>query len=111
MTRQRALPILIAAALAVLAACAPTTLPGADDAAVAELQRTADVIYHRMEHGFLETGAYTTNVLINVELPEWARWTLQEFAADGSSYRLLLTSTRLEGATWEVSPRGARRVA
>lgn len=111
MTRQRALPILIAAALAVLAACAPTTLPGADDAAVAELQRTADVIYHRMELGFLETGTYTTNVLVDLRLPEGARWTLQEFANDGSTYSLVLTSSRAEGASWQVSPRGVRRLS
>ena len=33
---------LFATVLAVLAACAPTTLPGADDETVNELQRTAE---------------------------------------------------------------------
>src|SRR5690554_7197037 len=45
-----------------LAACAPGAFGGAnpDDPAVAELQRAAEIIYHRMELGKLELGAYTT---------------------------------------------------
>jgi|SRR5690606_12527586 len=102
--------LLAVALVAFLASCVPSTLPGAGDETVAQLERTAQVIYHRMELGFLETGAYSTNVLVDVSLPEGARWTLQEFAQDGSTYRLVLTSSRLEGAAWEVSPRGVRRV-
>ncbi len=102
---------LLATVLAVLAACAPSTLPGADDATVSELDRTAQVIYHRMELGRLESGTYTTNVLVDLMLPEGAKWTLQEFANDGSTYRLSLTSTRLEGAEWQVSPSGVKRVS
>ncbi len=108
--RQGALLALLVTALAALAACAPTTLPGVDDAAVAELERTANVIYHRMELGRLESGTYTTNVLVDLQLPEGAKWTLQEFANDGSTYRLSLTSSRLEGVEWHVSPSGVRRV-
>ena len=59
-----------------------------------------------MELGHLEAGVYTTNALIDVKLPEGARWTLQEFASDGSSYVLTLTSSRLPGVGWRVSPRG-----
>jgi|SRR5690554_6315929 hypothetical protein len=110
MKRLPQLRVLLLAAVAALAACAPSTLPGAGDSAVAELERTANVIFHRMELGFLEGGAYTTNVLVDVQLPEGARWTLQEFAGDGSTYSLLLTSSRVEGVAWEVSPRGVRRV-
>lgn len=102
---------LFATVLAVLAACAPTTLPGADDETVNELERTAQVIYHRMELGRLESGTYTTNVLVDLLLPEGAKWTLQEFANDGSTYRLSLTSSRLEGAEWQVSPDGVRRLS
>ncbi|HEX7000723.1 MAG TPA: hypothetical protein VF164_03420 [Trueperaceae bacterium] len=110
-TRRSAALALFVSLLAVLAACAPTTLPGADDAAVAELERTAQVIYHRMELGRLESGTYTTNVLVDLQLPEGAKWTLQEFANDGSTYRLSLTSSRVEGAQWQVSPSGVRRVS
>ncbi len=111
MKRMRVSQVFVLAAFALLAACAPATLPGAGDEVTAELDRTANVIYHRMELGYLETGTYTTNVLVDLALPEGARWTLQEFANDGSTYSLLLTSSRAEGAAWEVSPRGARRTS
>src|SRR5690606_15326993 len=102
--------LLIALLLALLAAaCAPTTLPGADDAAVQELQTTAEILFHRMELGHLESGIYTTNVLVDAPIPEGARWTLQEFATDGSDYLLVLTSTRVEGVAWRVSPGGVAR--
>lgn len=99
---------LIAPLLLVLAACAPGAFgPGAStDPVAAELERTAQVLFHRMELGHLEAGVYTTNALIDVKLPEGARWTLQEFASDGSSYVLTLTSSRLPGVGWRVSPRG-----
>lgn len=92
----------------VLAACAPGAFgPAAsNDPVAAELENTAQVLYHRMELGHLETGVYTTNALIDVKLPEGARWTLQEFASDGSNYVLVLTSSRLPGQAWRVSPRG-----
>ena len=64
-----------------------------------------------MAIGFLETGAYTTNVLVDVQLPAGARWTLEAYARDGSSYRLRITSTQVPGIAWEVSPDGVRRVA
>ena len=93
----------------VLAGCAPGAFgPAASNDPVAvELERTAQVLYHRMELGYLETGVYTTNALIDVKLPEGARWTLQEFASDGSNYVLVLTSSRLPEQAWRVSPRGA----
>ena len=99
---------LAATLLLALAACAPGAFgpAAATDPVAAELERTAQVLYHRMELGHLETGVYTTNALIDVKLPEGARWTLQDFAADGSSYVLVLTSSRLAGAAWRVSPRG-----
>jgi|SRR5690606_804056 len=105
------LRLLLAAALLTLlaAACVPTTMPGADTAAVAELERTANVLYHRMELGYLDSGIYTTNVLIDAKLPEGARWTLQDFATDGSSYVLILTSSNLPDMAWRISPRGVSR--
>lgn len=108
--RRLRLLLLLTAALAV-SACAPTTLPGVDDAALSQMQRTADILFHRMEIGFLETGVYTTNVLIDAPLPEGARWTLQDFAPDGSSYVLVLTSSSLPEVAWNISPRGVRRSA
>jgi hypothetical protein len=101
------------AALALLlTACAPSAFPtiGTDPAA-AELRRTADILYHRMELGYLETGVYTTNALIDVSLPEGAKWTLLDFAQDGSSYALLLTSTRYPDAAWRITPRGVARAS
>ena len=98
-TRVAPLSLLAAAFILLAAACAPSTLPGADDAAVQELQTTAEVLYHRMELGYLESGIYTTNVLVDAPIPEGARWTLQEFASDGSDYLLVLTSTRVEGVS------------
>lgn len=104
------IPLLAAlVAVLVVAACAPTTLPGIDDAALARMERTADILYHRMELGFLESGVYTTNVLIDAPLPEGARWTLQDFAPDGSSYVLILTSASLPDLAWRISPRGVSR--
>lgn len=105
-------PLLVAlVAVLVVAACAPTTLPGIDDAALNRMERTAEILFHRMELGFLESGVYTTNVLIDAPLPEGARWTLQDFAPDGSSYVLFLTSTNLPDLAWRISPRGVSRTA
>ncbi len=101
------------ALVGLLGACAPGAFgPGAaTDPVATELERTAQVLYHRMELGRLETGVYTTNALIDVKLPEGARWTLQEFATDGSSYVLVLRSSRLPSTAWRVSPRGVSRFA
>ncbi len=99
------------AAVAIIAACAPTTLPGIDDAALERMERTADILFHRMELGYLESGVYTTNVLIDAPLPEGARWTLQDFAPDGSNYVLILTSANLPDLAWRISPRGVSRTA
>lgn len=104
----RLLLVVLALVLAATA-CVPTTMPGADAEAVAELERTANILYHRMELGFLDNGIYTTNVLIDAALPEGARWTLQDFANDGSSYVLVLTSTKVPGVAWRISPRGVSR--
>jgi hypothetical protein len=108
----RARLALVAAAIGLLAAaCVPTTMPGADAGVVAELERTANILFHRMELGYLDSGIYTTNVLIDAQLPEGARWTLQDFATDGSSYVLVLTSSNLPDTAWRISPRGVTRTA
>jgi hypothetical protein len=92
------------AALLILAACAPrASLPRAA-AATDELQRTAMAAYHRMEIAFLQTGAYTTNALIDLDLPRGIKWTLEEFT--GRDYRLRFTDDARPGTAWLVSPAG-----
>ena len=111
-----ALPVLLAVLLALLAACAPSAgpAPGSalpDDPAARAAERTARLAYHRMEIGRLETGAYTTNVLVDLALPQGVRWTVDDFSVDGSSYRLRVTHAALPEVAWLVSPAGVRRVA
>jgi outer membrane lipoprotein-sorting protein len=101
-------------ALLVLSACAPTSTTSPSPAATAEqqaLERTAYIVYHRMAIGYLETGTYTTNVLVDVALPQGVRWTLLEYPQDRSSYTLRLTSDAVEGQAYRVSPAGVRLVA
>ena len=111
LTGRVRLTVVTAMLCLVAAACVPTTMPGADSGVVAELERTANILFHRMELGYLDTGIYTTNVLIDAKLPEGARWTLQDFATDGSSYVLVLTSSNLPDTAWRISPRGVSRTA
>ncbi len=97
-----------------LAACAPGAFGGADpnDVVVAELQRSAEVIYHRMELGRLELGAYTTTPLVDAVIPEGATLTLIEYDSEnGSTYTLLLTSSRFPEGAWRITPGGVRRTA
>lgn len=95
-----------------VAGCAPKAQPSVFQTGPAgQLQRTAEIVYHRMAIGYLETGRYTTNVLVDVQLPAGAKWTLVAYARDGSSYRLRITSTRVEGVAWDVSPSGVTRAA
>jgi hypothetical protein len=97
------------AALLVLAACAPAaTAPVFDTPAARELERVAQEAYHRMEIGRLRTGVYTTNVLVDLDLPRGARATVEAF--DDDDYRLRIDSDAVPGAAWLVSPRGVRRV-
>lgn len=104
--------LLIALLAALLAACAPSTAPGLpDDPATREAERAARIAFHRMQIGFLETGAYTTNVLVDLALPQGVRWTVDDFVLDGSSYRLRFTHDAVPASAWLVSPAGVRRVA
>lgn len=92
-----------------LSACVPTAV--ADrlaGPAAQEVERTAYVTYHRMELGRLQLGAYTTNVLVDVELPRGARVTLEEF--DDEGYRLRVDSDTVPGVAWFVTPSGVSRV-
>lgn len=96
--------------LSVLASCAPAPTQGATDGRPgSELQRIAMQAYHRMEIGLLETGSYTTNVLVDLDLPRQVRWTLEEFGSDG--YRLRFTADDRPDEAWLVTPAGVARVA
>lgn len=94
-----------------LASCAPAaTVAQEASPAAAAIRGTAEIAFHRMEIGRLQTGSYTTNVLVDLDLASGTRWTLLEYPADGSSYTLQFTSDQLPGAAWRVSPRGVVRV-
>lgn len=104
--------ILSTSLLLLLAACAPRTQgvsANPEEAAFSspaaqETSRIATAAYHRMELAQLEEGAYTTNVLINLELPRGVRWMLEDLNDD--SYTLRFTSTDVPDAAWIVTPEG-----
>lgn len=107
--------LLVTVALSLtLAACAPqtnqTAQPGAvitlDSPAAVETNRVATAAWHRMQLGFLELGEYTTNVLVDLDLPQGVRWGIESFSGD--SYTLLFTSSNVEGLEWLVTPEGVR---
>jgi hypothetical protein len=111
MPNLRILPaFLVLVALTVLAACAPTTTsPPIDDPAAQAVDRLAQETFHRMELGRLATGTYTTNVLVDVDLPQGARVTVEAF--EGDDYVLRVDSDAVPGVIWYVSPDGVRRDA
>ena len=100
------------ATLIVLAACAPQAQPATtpattpSGAAAGATQTIAEIAHHRMEIGRLQTGAYTTNVLVDIEIPRGVRWTVLEFAED--DYLLRFTHDEVPGALWLVEPDGVR---
>ena len=67
----------------VVSACAPGAFGGArtDDTIVAELQRSAEIIYHRMVLGKLELGAYPTTPLIAARIPVGATLMLTQYCS------------------------------
>ncbi|MEX2541575.1 MAG: hypothetical protein WD314_07190 [Trueperaceae bacterium] len=104
-------PLVLLALTLTLAACAPSAgvpRPAGTTAAgePSELRRTALVAFHRMEIAFLQTGSYTTNALIDLDLPRGVRWTLEEFSETG--YRLRFTDDDRPDVAWLVSPEGVR---
>jgi hypothetical protein len=108
-TRVRVLLLTAACLAAALVACVPAaTTEALSGPAGQALERTASEAYHRMELGRLRTGSYTTNVLVDVDLPRGARVTVEAFSGD--DYRLRVDSDVVEGVVWLVSPRGVRRV-
>ncbi len=122
--RPPALALLGAFVVLTLAACAPPattvvtpTAPGDDYAtheafdtpAAREVERAAHEAFHRMELGRLQLGFYTTNVLVDLDLPRGSRVTVEAFSDD--SYRLRLSSEAALEAAWLVTPDGVQRVA
>lgn len=93
-----------------LVACAPAAAPADLSPAAQTLQRTAEIAFHRMEIGRLQTGSYTTNVLVDLDIASGTRWTLLDYPADGSSYVLQFTSDQVPAWAWRVTPAGVRRV-
>ena len=104
---------LLAMALALTALLATGCLPAAvadslDSPVARAVERAAHETYHRMELGRLATGSYTTNVLVDVDLPRGSRITLEDFT--GADYRLRVEADAVPDAVWIVTPRGVRRV-
>ncbi|MDF1523757.1 MAG: hypothetical protein P1P87_13190, partial [Trueperaceae bacterium] len=107
--RRTGLPALALALAMLVAGCVPAAVAEAIDTPAAQaVARAAEETFHRMELGRLATGVYTTNVLVDVDLPRGARITVEAFAND--DYRLRVEGDQVAGVAWLVTPRGVRRV-
>lgn len=69
-------------------------------------EQVARIAYHRMEIGKLQSGDYSTNVLIDLDLPQGVQWTLVSFGE--GSYQLRFSSELVASYSWLVSPLGVR---
>ena len=107
MTKHLQLFCLLTLAAVLLASCAPTAAPTSLSPAAQQVEQAAVIAYHRMEIGRLQLGTYTTNVLVDLELPQGARWTLADFSDD--DYALRFVSENLPEVFWLVTPRGVSR--
>lgn len=113
MSLERLSPIrlfTLAAAFALLfSACAPRTAAPStalDTPQARATEETAEIAYHRMAIGFLQTGEYTTNALLELALPKGVKWTLEEFST--TNYQLRFTSDEVPAYAWLVTPQGVR---
>lgn len=94
----------------ILASCAPqtatqgaaTTTLNSPEAIAAN--RTAKAVWHRMQSFYLETGQYSTNALVDLELPKGVRWTIESFGA--GSYVLTVNSSAVPDVIWVITPEG-----
>jgi hypothetical protein len=94
-----------------LSACAPGTRTLTEITASPEsqqLERTAQLAYHKMEEAKLETGTYTTNVLADLALPQGVLWQLETLTND--SYQLKFVSNDVPGFAYLVNPDGVTLV-
>lgn len=109
---------LMFALIAVLAACAPTAqvpatgqgpqFVAALSAAEQPAVETARTIWHRMELGRIETGSYTSNVLVDLsDLPPGVAFLMESFP--GESFEMRVTDDALPGIYWLVTPAGVTR--
>jgi hypothetical protein len=95
--------------LLLLSSCAPRTQTFSEivsSPAAKEVEQIANIAFHRMEISRLESGMYTTNILIDLPLPQGAAWTLESLAED--DYQLRFSSVNVPGFAWLVSPLGVR---
>lgn len=104
---------LITAVLLLLAACAPSVTAGerfaaSESAAEENARQTAIVIWHRMEIGKVQTGSYTSNVLVDLdELPRGVAFIMESFP--GESFEMRVTDDFVPGVWWLVNPDGVTR--
>lgn len=102
------LPVLFGAC-APTAQEAPATRPVAAPAELGAVQRTAWQAWHLMELGRISEGAYTTNALVDLDLPQGVRWDLLDFTDAGYRLRVLrVEEDGTEGEAWIVDPSGVR---
>ncbi len=95
--------------IGLLSACAPRTQTFSEivnSPAAQQLEQIANIAFHRMEISRLESGLYTTNVLMDLPLPQGAAWTLESLAQD--AYQIRFTSVNVPGFAWLVSPDGVK---
>ncbi len=94
-----------------LTACAPgtrtlTEITGSPESQ--QLERTAELAYHKMELARLETGTYNTNVLADLALPQGVLWQLETLTTD--AYQLRFVSSDVPGFAYLVNPDGVTLV-
>ncbi len=111
-TKRHLLTAVLASLTLLFSACAPRAAPNTATNTSLETSQarataeTAEIAYHRMAIGFLQTGEYTTNALLELALPRSVRWTLEEFS--GADYRLRFTSDEVPNFVWLVTPQGVQ---
>lgn len=108
--------------MASLSACAPrastastTSAQGGgrrviiiNNPAANEIIQTVDTAWHRMQLNFLENGSYSTNVLVDLSLPQGVRWVLEDFTAE--NYRIRFVSSDIPEVVWLITPEGVETV-
>ena len=82
----------------------PASVLESDQARATE--QAANIAYHRMEIGKLQSGSYNTNVLADLELPQGVQWALIAFGDD--SYTLRFSAQDIPDYAWKVTPQGVQ---
>lgn len=100
-----------------LAACAPSTSTSnrapqqrrviiVNNPAAEDVIDIANIAWHRMQLNFLENGSYSTNVLVDLTLPQGVRWVLEDFS--NRSYRIRFVSSDVPEIFWLITPEGVQ---